>query len=60
MSFGAARITIDELVTLVNVALEAIGSNQCVATDDRPVTIDLIIEAVGNALRGCPSGAARV
>jgi hypothetical protein len=50
------QVTVDELLTLVNIALgnEAIGD--CLVGDangDGKITIDEILTAVSNALNGC-------
>jgi hypothetical protein len=49
-------VTIDELLTMVNIALGNAGAATCTAGDanhDGLVTIDEILAAVNNALNGC-------
>jgi hypothetical protein len=51
------EVTIDELLTLVNIALGNVDVMTCAAGDanrDKQVTIDEILVAVNNALNGCP------
>lgn len=53
---GDAVVTVDELVTMVNIALGIAPVNVCSAGDtnsDSGITIDEIIGAVNNALSGC-------
>ncbi|MFQ5665271.1 MAG: hypothetical protein ACE5I7_02450 [Candidatus Binatia bacterium] len=53
---GDAEVTIDELVTLVNVALGTFLLSSCPAGDqngDGQVTVDEVLTAVNNALLGC-------
>ncbi|GIW45534.1 MAG: hypothetical protein KatS3mg077_2816 [Candidatus Binatia bacterium] len=53
-------VTIHELVTMVNVALENAPIASCTRGDvnsDSEITIDEIITAVNNALNGCAGGA---
>ena len=55
---GDDQVTIDELVAMVNLALNG-GVTGCSAGDsntDGRITIDEILVAVNNALSGCPSG----
>jgi len=50
------EVTVDELITMVNVALGS-GVDACRAGDanaDAKITIDEILTAVNNALNGCP------
>jgi hypothetical protein len=50
------QVTVDELVTMVNIALGNSGIAQCPAGDssgDGLVTVDEILTAVNNALNGC-------
>jgi len=50
-------VTIDEIITGVNIALENLTVNACPAFDanrDGAVTINEIITAVNNALNACP------
>ncbi|MBI3783932.1 MAG: hypothetical protein HY270_11075 [Deltaproteobacteria bacterium] len=54
---GDSEVTIDELLTVVNIALEIVPPSACPAGDsngDGQVTIDEILAAVNNALNGCP------
>ncbi len=54
---GNGTVTIDELITLVNIALGAPLAS-CPAGDgngDGEVTIEELVSAVGNALDGCPA-----
>jgi hypothetical protein len=49
-------VTIDELVTMVNIALGAKPVSECSVSDtsgDGEITIDEIIQAVNRALNGC-------
>ncbi|HXQ23876.1 MAG TPA: hypothetical protein VN812_19505 [Candidatus Acidoferrales bacterium] len=53
---GNGSVTIDELLTLVNIALDAAPLPSCVAGNanhDGQITIDEILAAVNNALNGC-------
>lgn len=55
---GDRSVTIDELVTMVNIALGTTPLTVCSAGDansDSEITIDEIIGAVNNALNGCPT-----
>jgi hypothetical protein len=55
---GDARVTIDELVRLVSIALDTQPLSACDAADrnfDRRVTIDELLAAVNGALHGCPA-----
>lgn len=52
------EVTVDEVVTGVNIALGAIGVDVCERFDangDNEVTVDEILRAVSAALDGCPS-----
>jgi hypothetical protein len=52
-------VTVDELITAVNVALGLTSPNACLAGDsngDGRVTIDEIVDGVRRALSGCPIG----
>jgi len=56
------RVTVDELVTAVNVALGALPVGRCPDLDrggDGDVTVDDLIAAVTDALTGCSSSANR-
>jgi hypothetical protein len=49
-------VTIDELVLMTNVALGQAQVSECVAGDrnqNEAITVDEILVAVNNALRGC-------
>ncbi|MGH3054136.1 MAG: hypothetical protein ACRDL7_04060, partial [Gaiellaceae bacterium] len=53
-------VTVDELILMVNIALDDNGTSRCVAGDpsgDGHITINEIIAAVNNALTECPSSA---
>ena len=53
---GDGEVTIDELVTMVNIALGTVPPSDCSAGDsnsDGEITIDEIIQAVNRALAGC-------
>jgi hypothetical protein len=50
-------VTVDELITMVNVALGGADVSLCPAGDvnrDGEITVDEILTAVNNALDGCP------
>lgn len=54
---GNGTVSIDELVTLVNIALQLADLAQCPAGDangDGTIAIDELITAVRHALEGCP------
>jgi hypothetical protein len=54
---GNNRVTIDELLTMVNIALGNADVSTCRAGDpsaDNQITVDEIILAVNHALNGCP------
>jgi hypothetical protein len=56
-------VTVDELLTMVNIALGTREAGACVAGDanhDNEITIDEILTAVNKALDGCNSGSGRV
>jgi CSLREA domain-containing protein len=51
-------VTVDELITGVNIALGTLSVDQCPVFDgngDGQVTVDELITAVNNALTGCPA-----
>jgi hypothetical protein len=55
---GAGTVTVDELITLVNIALGTLEPSACPAGDangDQTITVDEIILAVNAALSGCPA-----
>jgi hypothetical protein len=50
------QVTVDEILTLVNIALRNLDVSHCLAgdaNDDNQITIDEILRAVNNALNGC-------
>jgi hypothetical protein len=54
---GDGRVTVDEIIVMVNIALGA-SIEQCPAGDrdgDGEITVDEILAAVTNALDGCPA-----
>jgi hypothetical protein len=54
---GSGDVTVDELITMVNIALGNTQLSRCTAGDansDNQITIDEILSAVNNALNGCP------
>lgn len=54
---GDGSVTVDEIVTMVNIALGTASIDTCPAADpsgDGQVTVDEILQAVNNALNGCP------
>jgi len=58
---GRAEVTVDEIITLINIAVGNALLTACAAGDaDRngEISVDEIIAAVGNALNGCPAGGA--
>ena len=53
---GSNEVTVDEILTMVNIALGNAPLLDCEAADsnhDGHVTIDEILTAVNNALNGC-------
>ena len=56
---GGSAVTIDELITLVNIALGSAQPSACAhgVPDGAAVDIALIIQAVNNALNGCGASA---
>ncbi len=55
---GDGSVTVDEIVTMVNLALNG-GTTGCTAGDsngDGTITVDEIVTAVNNALNGCVGG----
>jgi hypothetical protein len=51
-------VTVDELLSMVNIALGNADVSTCLNGDsnhDMRITIDEILTAVNNALSGCPS-----
>jgi hypothetical protein len=55
---GSGTVTVDEILTLVNIALTTLPVSACPqgVGNATAVTIDLIIEAVNNALGSCGGG----
>jgi CSLREA domain-containing protein len=56
---GDGQVTVNELITMVNIALGSTPLSKCISGDasgDGQITIDDIITAVNNALNGCPCG----
>ena len=54
---GDGAVTVDELLSLVNIGLGNASVSTCLAGDvnhDNEITIDEILAAVNNALNGCP------
>ncbi len=50
-------VTVDEIVTLVNIALGTTQITECEVGDanhDGQITVDEIVTAVNHALNGCP------
>jgi len=55
---GDGRVTIDEIITGVNIALGNVEVSTCESYDiNGQVTVDEILMAVNEALNGCPEGA---
>ena len=55
---GTGSVTVDEIITMVNIALGTISVAGCGSGDanhDNQVTIDEILTAVNAALNGCPA-----
>jgi cysteine-rich repeat protein len=53
---GTGSVTVDEVLTMVNIALGNMAMAECEAGDDNDdgqITIDEILRAVNNALSGC-------
>ncbi|HVN84639.1 MAG TPA: hypothetical protein VMW17_07330 [Candidatus Binatia bacterium] len=58
---GSGRVTVDEVVTAVNIALDSVSITDCMAADvngDGQVSVDELVHAVNSALNGCPSASA--
>jgi hypothetical protein len=54
---GDGAVTVDEILTMVNIALGNADVGDCLAADvngNGQITIDEILTAVNNALNGCP------
>lgn len=57
---GLGQVTIDELLTMVNIALDNTPVGACTAGDrnhDGSISVDEILAAVNNALNGCTGAA---
>jgi hypothetical protein len=57
---GFGVVTVDELLTMVNIALGNAPRSDCAVGDangDGQITVDEILTAVNNALNGCPGSA---
>jgi hypothetical protein len=57
---GGNQVSIDEIITMVNIALGALPASSCSAGDadaSGTITIDEVIAAVGDALTNCPPSA---
>ncbi len=55
---GSHTVTVNEIITLVNIALGDAQAAACangISSGD-PVDITLIVQAINNALNGCPAG----
>jgi len=55
---GDGTVTVDEILTMVNIALGNVSVTACEAGDangDEQITVDEILTAVNNALNGCPT-----
>ena len=54
---GSGTVTVDDIITMVNIALGSADISACTAGDansDHQITLDEILKAVNNALNGCP------
>ncbi|MFQ5666681.1 MAG: hypothetical protein ACE5I7_09645, partial [Candidatus Binatia bacterium] len=54
---SSGNVTVNELVTMVNIALGSVPAANCAAGDanrDGQITINEIVQAVSSALNGCP------
>lgn len=59
---GDRQVTVNELIVMVNVALEATPASQCEAGDvngDGKITVEEIVAAADNAISGCAVAATR-
>lgn len=55
---GGRRVSIDDILLMVNIALGQADASACLAGDknhDGKISVDELIAAVDNALNGCPS-----
>jgi hypothetical protein len=53
---GNQTVTVDEILTMVNIALGNASLSTCLAGDgngDKQITVDEILAAVNHALNGC-------
>jgi hypothetical protein len=56
---GNERVTVDEILTMVNAAVDNIAVSFCLvgyANHDNRITVDEVLTAVNNALTDCRSG----
>ena len=56
--FGDGEVTVNEIITMVNIALGIAPLSECPAGDtdaSGDIAVNEIITAVNNALGGCPS-----
>jgi hypothetical protein len=56
---GGGSVTVDEILTMTNVALEVSARAECFAGDtdgDFQITVDEILKGIFHALNGCPAG----
>ena len=51
---GNGSVTVDEILTLVNIALGSAPIADCLVGDGGQITVDQILVAVNHALNGCP------
>ncbi len=50
-------VTVDEVIRAVNIVLELLPPDRCLAADssgDRQASVDEVVKSVGNLLHGCP------
>ncbi|HVM95437.1 MAG TPA: hypothetical protein VMT89_03560, partial [Candidatus Acidoferrales bacterium] len=58
---GDGEVTVDEIITMVNIALGTATLDTCTVGDangDGEITVDEVITAVNNTLSSCPAGGA--
>ncbi len=55
---GDTQVTVDELITMVNIALGETDMSECEVGDDDDglITVDEILMSVNTALNGCSGG----
>ncbi len=56
---GSGDVTVDEILTMVNIALGNADMLECASGDDNGdglITVDEIVVALNNALNGCSGG----